>query len=134
MSGVCATLTVQTQAPWTISTSKAGSLPVRESAKSIAQAALCPANQVIVGFQGRSGGFIDALWFKCAPLSVGPGPGYALVIGATTDSGPIGGQTGGSQFNAIVCGANQVAVSQQPTGGNAVDSFGLACSTIAVVK
>ncbi len=134
VSGVCATLTMQAQAPYAITTTQAASLPVRETAKAIAQAALCPANQVVVGFQGRSGGYIDAIWFKCAPLSVGPGPGYGLVVGATTDTALIGGQTGGSPFNAILCAANQVAVAQQPTGGNSVNSFGFACSEVAVVK
>ncbi len=136
VSGICGTLTMGAQAPYAITTSQAGVLPVREASKSMAQTALCPANQVIVGFQGRSGSFIDALWFKCAPLSVGPGPGYALVIGATTDTALIGGQTGGSSFNGITCAANQIAVSQQPTGGsgNTLNSFGLACSTITVLK
>ncbi len=132
VSGVCATLTMQAKAPYAITTTQAGSLPVRPGAQATAQAGLCPANQVVVGFQGRSGGFVDGLSFKCAPLSVGAGPNYPLVIGTATDTSLIGG-TGGSPFAAMSCANGQVAVSQRPFGAGAIDSFGLACSPVTVV-
>ena len=96
-------------------------------------AALCPANQVVVGFQGRSGAVNDALLFQCASLTVGPAPNYNLMFGATVTTGIIGGQTGGSPFAAVECPSGQVAVSQCLDAGDAIDVFGLACAAVTIV-
>jgi hypothetical protein len=134
VSGVCGTLALQAQAPYAITVSKAGNLPLRMTAQATAQSALCPANQVVVGFAGTSGGYIDSLKFKCAPLSVsGQAPNYTLSIGTASDTGSIGGAAGGSAFTAISCAAGQVAVSQRPNAGNAIDSFGMACAEVKLV-
>ncbi len=134
VAGVCGKLTLGGSAPYAITTSQAGTLPVRMSAQATAQSALCPANQVVVGFAGTNGGYIDSLKFKCAPLSVsGQAPNFTLSIGTASDSGSIGGPAGGNAFTAILCATGQVAVSQHVNAGNAIDGFGMACSAVSLV-
>ncbi len=134
VAGVCAKLALGSAAPYAVTTSQAGTLPVRMVAQSTAQSALCPANQVVVGFAGTSGGYVDSLKFRCAPLSVGgQAPNFKLSIGTASDSGSIGGPAGGSAFTAISCSAGQVAVSQQVNAGGAIDGFGIACSVVSLV-
>ena len=95
---------------------------------------MCPANQVIIGFSGRSAMYIEALIFRCAPLTIsGNAPNYQLQIGNATNTSPIGGENAGTTFNAINCGAGQVAVSQVPNAGSAIDNFGLKCAALSLV-
>jgi len=87
----------------------------------------CPADQVIVGFGGRSGALVDQLVFRCAPLAVGAD--LSLTIGAGTDLSPAGGN-GGNAFAQTNCPAGQVATVSRPRAGDGLDAFGLACSTV----
>lgn len=133
-SGVCGTLAVAASAPYAVTTSQAGALPARMTAQATVQDALCPANQVVVGFAGSAGGYIDSLKFKCAPLSItGQAPNHTLSFGAATDTGSLGGAAGGTAFNAISCAAGQAAVSQRVSAGDAIDSFGIACAALTLV-
>jgi hypothetical protein len=130
VQGVCGNLAVTGSGPYMVTIAQAGTLPVRESASAVAQSITCLSNQVMVGFGGRSGGFIDALTFRCAPLTIGgTAPSYKLGLGTVTTTGIIGGATGGVDFASIDCGAGMVAVGQAPHGGAAIDSFGLVCAT-----
>jgi hypothetical protein len=134
VAGVCATLSVGANSPYAITTTQAGMLPVRMSAGNTVENAMCPANQVIIGFSGRTAMYIEALIFRCAPLTItGTAPNYELEIGSATDTSPIGGENAGSTFNAINCAGGQVAVSQVPNAGSAIDNFGLRCSEVSLV-
>jgi len=134
LHGVCGTLSMGTSPPYAITTTEAASLPLRGDLVSIAETALCPANQIVVGFQGRIQAYVDALSFNCAPLSVeGASPTYVLTVGTAMDSDLIGGQTSGTPFNAINCAAGQVAVGQRLRTGGSIDNFGLACSALTLV-
>jgi hypothetical protein len=88
----------------------------------------CPADQVIVGYGGRSGQLIDQLIVRCAPIAVSPG--LAVTIGATTDLAAIGG-SGGNAFAQTDCPTGQVATMARIRAGDSVDAFGLACSTVS---
>jgi hypothetical protein len=130
VQGVCGTLSVTGSGPYKVNVTQAGQLSVRQTASAVAQSVTCPANQVIVGFGGRSGGFIDALDFRCAPLTIGGmSPSYTLGPGSISTTGIIGGATGGSAFADIDCGAGKVAVGQAPHAGAAIDAFGLVCAS-----
>lgn len=133
LAGVCGTVAVDSTEPYAITTTQAGILPYRSYTGTGLTSAMCPANQVVVGFQGRSQSLIYALSFECAPLVVGSPPDYPLTIGAVTESATLGSTTAGSPFNAINCGAGEVAVGQRINAGGGVDAFGLACSAVSLI-
>jgi hypothetical protein len=134
MSGVCGNLAVSGSDPYTVTVTQAGNLPYRSGTGTDPESAMCPTDQVIVGFAGReSADLIEALSFKCAPLLItGTNPDYVLSIGSKTDSPTIGDETYVTTFAEIDCPAGQVATTQRPQTGGAVDGFGLACSTVSI--
>ena len=91
---------------------------------------VCPENQVVVGFSGWSGSYLDLLWIACAPLLVTGEPGELRVeIGPVTWSDGVGGD-GGSEFPDTFCGASQVAnLVQTVVSGAPVSAIGLGCAT-----
>jgi len=92
-----------------------------------------PANQVVVGFLGRSGGFIDALNFVCAPFTIsGTSPNFTLSIGTTSNTAAIGGP-GGTPFAEIDCPMGRVAVGNVGRGGADINAFGLRCAVPTLV-
>jgi hypothetical protein len=92
----------------------------------------CPANQVVVGFSGRSGALLDFLSPDCAPLSITGSPGsYAVTLGAAT-SVPGVGDSGGSAFSDTTCPAGEVATENHLRAGDGIDYFGIGCSTPVV--
>jgi hypothetical protein len=130
VQGVCGSLTISGSGTYSVTVAQAGQLTARTSPSAVAQSVNCPSNQVVVGFGGRSGGYIDALDFRCAPLTIGgTSPNFTLSIGNISTTGIIGGATGGSQFPDVDCGNGMVAVGQAPHAGAAIDSFGLICAT-----
>jgi hypothetical protein len=92
----------------------------------------CPANQVVVGFSGRSGALLDNLSADCAPLSItGSAGNYTVVIGAIT-SLPGVGDLGGSVFPDTPCPAGEVSTDTHLRAGDGIDYFGIGCSTPVV--
>jgi hypothetical protein len=92
----------------------------------------CPANQVVVGFSGRSGALLDFLSPDCAPLSITGSPGsYTVTIGATTSVPGVGDQ-GGSAFADTPCPTGEVATENHLRAGDGIDYFGIGCSTPVV--
>jgi hypothetical protein len=87
----------------------------------------CPADQVIVGFGGRSGQLIDQLIFRCAPISVTPE--LAVTIGTITELAAAGG-SGGNPFTTVDCTAGQVGTMARIRAGDSIDAFGIACSSV----
>jgi len=89
---------------------------------------ICPSDQMVVGFRGRSGSDIDQLVFLCAPLAIsGASPNFVLSIGPTTESTPLGGP-GGNPFNPIQCPAGQVAIGDEGRAAFTINAFGLLCA------
>jgi hypothetical protein len=126
---VCGKLSITGTTTFAVETTQAENLATRGTQTgSIAQTAMCPANQVIVGFSGRSGNLIDSLTFSCAPLAItGTSPSFALSIGSTTDSSTIGGP-GGMAFAPLACPANSIAVGHEGRSNQDVQAFGLVCA------
>jgi hypothetical protein len=132
---ICGTLAVSGTTTFTVQTTTAETLaqvgdgPVG----TMTQTRRCPTNQVIVGFTGHSGGYIDQLSFICAPLQIGgTSPNFTLSNGASTTINFIGGPSGNA-FAPINCPANQVAVGHAPRAGAFIDSFALVCAAPRLV-
>jgi hypothetical protein len=115
--------------PYTVTTASPGLGPTRgTSGGGGTFSASCPASQVVVGFGGRSGGAVDQLTLRCAPLTVRATPTEWVVdIGAVTTTMPVGG-TGGVAFPTTDCAAGHVAVLMRVHAGDAVEAFGLTCN------
>jgi hypothetical protein len=130
VQGVCGTLSVTSTEPYQVKVATANTLPMRWVTAAVPVSAMCPADQIVVGFGGRYGQFVDGLDFRCAPLVIaGTSPALTLSVGATTTTSTIGSATGATPFTPIFCPNNQVAVSQLPHAGALIDAFALACAT-----
>jgi hypothetical protein len=102
-------------------------LIVRGDVAGTAVAATCPANQVVVGFDGRAFALLDQLSIRCAPVAVAADGG--VTIGTPTNLAPVGG-TGGDPFPRTDCGPGAVAVGANIYTRSYVSAFGLACATV----
>jgi hypothetical protein len=88
----------------------------------------CPSDQMIVGFGGRSGLFVDRLEFMCAPLRISGAPGsYTIAIGNITFLPGVGG-TGGSPFPDQFCPDGRVGTAHFGRKGLYLDAFGVLCN------
>jgi hypothetical protein len=115
-----------------VTTTAATLFPVRGLEGGTAWSRLCPTNQVVVGFGGRSSGYLDQLIVRCAPLSVSGQPGSQTIsIGAITALPPTDSGSG-SAFSSIDCPAGQLASGSNVTADNYPRSFGLFCGTPTV--
>jgi hypothetical protein len=87
---------------------------------------MCPPNQVVVGFSGRSGLSLDQVSFACAHWHVASS-GQTLVSEASSLLAPVGG-TGGSAFDDA-CPPGRLARGINLRADQWIDAFGLACGT-----
>src|SRR5262249_21446351 len=99
---------------------------------------ICPAGQVVVGFEGKTfmdtmsaGTYMMSLSVHCAPLNITGLPGApAISLGATMVLQPIGSQT--SDFGVPIpptdCLPGQIAVASRGQAATVVDAFGLGCA------
>lgn len=109
-------------------------LPIRGGTGTFSWTRVCPNNQVIVGFSGRSGRLVDQIVARCAELLVtGSAGAYALDIGPITDL-PSAGGDGGQAFPTTDCPAGDVALLSNIRAGTYVDAFGIGCSTPSLVS
>jgi hypothetical protein len=137
IQGVCGTPALSADAPWTVTLEQAATLPLREVEFPQSQMALCPANQVVTAFAGRSGLWIDGLEVQCAPLKIAAASGaLTLTVGTATYAGYLGGKTGGSAFELQACPSGTVAVGQ--TGGTALSGdvlgeLGVMCAAVTLL-
>jgi hypothetical protein len=112
----------------------AETLPLRGLAGAITQTRRCGANEMVVGFGGRSGGYIDQISILCAPLLIsGSAPSFTVSTGPTGGSSNGIGGPGGVAFDPIACPPGQIAVGDQGRAGAAIDAFGLLCATPSLV-
>ena len=107
-------------------------LPVRGLNPGTDVSLRCPADQLVVGFEGRSGSLVDQLSLACAPYAVGV-VGSALVAqrGAVTLTTSAGG-TGGNPFARVACSGDAAARGAAIHAGDGIDAFALRCSSLAV--
>lgn len=133
LGGSCGALAVQSSGGLSIVVNAGTVLPLRGLAAGTAAQAMCPANQVVVGFSSRTGGLVDQLTLRCAPLTLTAGGAGTWTVGRgpTTSPPPVGG-AGGSAQPTDDCPAGQIGTVARIRAGNSVDAFGLGCSTVTV--
>jgi hypothetical protein len=128
LAGQCGSLKVDAAAgePFPVTVSAEGALPTRGMPQGKAFTALCPSNQMVVGFEGRAGSFIDQFVVVCAPLTVAGPPSLAVTRGTSTKLPAVGG-TGGEAFQTS-CPAGRIAIGHRGEAVTVVDTLALACS------
>jgi hypothetical protein len=90
----------------------------------------CGANEVVVGFDGRSGLYIDEIRIHCAPLSAFvDGDGIRLVIGKEVFGPTVEANTTGGEEYSLVCESGDVARGPLVAAGQWLDGLGLVCTT-----
>ncbi len=130
---VCGSLSIAATT-YAVTTTQTIPLPRRGVQQTVAQMSLCPANQVVVGFVAKSGGWIDQLTPTCAPLGIeGMSPSYALSIGTRTALPQYVGGPNGDVTVAFQCPAGQIAVGDEGRDSMAIEAFGLRCALPALV-
>ena len=130
IAGRCGTLSVAPAgAGFEVRVATGASLPTRGANDDAPWTRPCAANQVVVGFAGRSGALLDQLTFRCAPLTItASGASWTVAVAAATDLAPIGGSRG-TAFAQTDCAAGQIAAVARIRAGDSVDAFGLGCRT-----
>ncbi len=131
---VCGSLSVTGGATFGVITTTRETLPVvGTKAGPVSQVQLCPANEVVVGFGGRSGSDIDQIAILCAPLTIsGASPDFVLSVGNADMRPGLGGQ-GGGPFAAVNCPVGMVAVGNEGRAAFTINAFGLLCRKAALV-
>jgi hypothetical protein len=85
---------------------------------------MCSANEIVVGFTGRSGIALDQVAFECAPWAFDVEAGV-FSMGASVTLTAAGGD-GGSAYT-VPCPPGQLARGVEGRSGEWVDAFGLIC-------
>ena len=135
--GHCAQLAITGTGPYQVVTTNSHKLDWHGSVEDTRYEALCPQDQVVVGFDGMAGSWIDQLVVWCATVSIDEGPaGYAIKLGPPVRLGTALGRpglgpmiTGGGR-----CDPGKIAVGIQGASGLAVDRFGLDCARPLVLS
>jgi hypothetical protein len=116
-----------------VTTTAAGRLPAHGSAGGIDWMRPCPADQVVVGFDGRDGDYVNQLAFRCARLLITrEGTGHAVSTGPVTPL-PAVGANAGAVFPSTSCPAGQVARGAGINAASWVNSFALICGRPVVI-
>jgi hypothetical protein len=126
---VCGKLSINATGGCQITVTTGSSLPERGVYGDTEFRQLCPANQVVVGFQGReSAQLLNQVGFVCAPLVISRGAaGNTITLGPTTALTRAGG-TAGTTYSES-CPAGQIARGTNVTiAMGIVDAFGLICA------
>jgi hypothetical protein len=91
--------------------------------------ATCPADQVVVGFEGTTGQWIDNLYVDCAAVSIEVKSNLAVVkIGEPMRLPVALGSPSQGVLESVHCDAGKVAVGIGGASGYAVDRIALRCA------
>ena len=90
---------------------------------------ICPAGQVVVGFDGNAGSWIGQLVLACAPLA--RSASGAVVLGSVSELDDIGARAD-NDFPQTDCSPGQAARGVETRTGTWLDSFALICGSLAV--
>jgi hypothetical protein len=96
---------------------------------------MCPRDQMVVGFWGRSGRSLDQVGFDCAGVRVSRSTPFDFVLTVDTtisELSPPNGGDGGNPFRAL-CTPGQIARTANINAGNWVNAFALTCATPGAV-
>lgn len=88
----------------------------------------CDAGDVMVGFDGRAGAYLDRLFVRCASLTVSGAPeALTFTTGNPYELTLVGGG-GGSPFPHRDCPDGEVVTTTRIRAGSFVDAFGVGCA------
>lgn len=129
LQGLCGALELGPERELRVSSSAA--LPVRGDPNALRQVGAfeqrCPADQVVVGVEGRSGIALDRVAFVCARIRAGTSDGGPeLEHDDVAALQPAGGD-GGTAFSGR-CPPGELARGHQLRAGRWLDAFGLVCA------
>jgi hypothetical protein len=129
LSGLCGRLTLAPSgAMFRILVEGATALPTRGKMLEGPWTSTCPANEVVVGIDGRAGGWIDEIVVVCAPLLVATDGSRMVTQGPMTALPPQGGHPeGGSPFSDR-CGAGRAVYGVLIGAGDWIDGLNLLCA------
>jgi hypothetical protein len=131
LQATCGAIGVSAAAPYQVTLMPGGTTlgPYGQVSPEMADGA-CPDGQVVVGFEGRSGDWVDQLLFYCAPLTITENAGsYTLEVGTGAPIMTAVGPGTGTPFSSMSCDPGKIAVGIFGRSGAAVDAIGLQCAT-----
>jgi hypothetical protein len=128
IGAICGRIEVSSASPAAFTVGAPRELPIRGLADGAVRSSLCPTNQVVVGFDGRTGLLVDRLALRCAPLIASAGDPSIVSLGRIITQPPFGG-TGGKPFPTTDCPRGQIANVANVRAGDDVDAFGLVCGS-----
>jgi hypothetical protein len=126
---LCGAIVLDETASDPVSITPGFALPERGTYPGLSWSESCAANDVVVGFSGRSGQYVDQLAFQCGHWILSyPDGGPVLTMNATTSLPAVGGD-GGSPFPLAACPTGQMAIGSALRAGFWLDAFSLQCGT-----
>jgi hypothetical protein len=126
---LCGAIVLDETAPDPVSVTPGFLLPERGTYAGPSWSESCSGNEVVVGFSGRSGQYVDRLAFQCGHWIVSnEDGGPVLTMNATTSLPAVGGE-GGSPFPLAACPTGQMAIGSALRAGFWLDAFSLQCGT-----
>jgi hypothetical protein len=126
---LCGAIVVDETAADPVSITPGFELPVRGTHPGPSWSETCAANDVIVGFSGHSGQFVDQLAFQCGHWIVSNEDAGPMLTMSSAYSLPAVGGDGGSPFPLEACPAGQMAIGTALRSGFWLDAFSLQCGT-----
>ena len=130
---VCGRIDVtETSDEWVLTVTEATVLPERGTSMGTPFTAVCPADNAVVGFSGRSGQKLDAVGLSCAPLGVtsaDSGPTLDVNLGNIIEIEVIGGG-GGTEFGPLLCGSGEAVTTALIRTADNINGLGLSCSKL----
>jgi hypothetical protein len=128
LQAVCGQLSAQGPSPARMTASVGAMLPIRGASLGSPWTLMCPSDEVVVGFAGRSGSDLDQVGFECAAWSApSEDAGAPLEMGSTVTLPAVGGD-GGLPFEEG-CPSGEMVRGTSGHFGHWVDSLGLVCGT-----
>ncbi len=96
-------------------------------------ALLCGPDEVVVGFDGNAGFYVEKVRVFCAPLSIADsGDGLQIVVGEAAPGASVQKKDSGGEAFSSLCPEGQVARGPAVRGGGWLDAFGTICTTPTV--
>jgi hypothetical protein len=131
IQAVCGELSVGSAPSDGVTIGAGATLPMRGATQDTPWSQMCPADEVVVGFSGRSGADLDQVAFECAPWTASNNVDGGVLSAGPTVTLPAAGGDGGTPFQDT-CPPGQLARGSNLRAGAWVDAFGLVCGTPAL--
>jgi hypothetical protein len=110
-------------------------LGARGSDRGMPWSAPCPPNEIVEGFSGRVGFYLDQIQFVCANWTLATATAADAGTGLSMDHTSLltaAGGSGGTPFPLQTCPPGQMATGSAVQAGQFVSAFGLICSSPSI--